>query len=60
MSPELAAMLIASLTDSVIRISAKHGNVSFEERKTEVISALKVLQPNADDLEKWLRDKDVV
>ena len=55
MTPQMIAMLIAAGTDAIIRISAKHDGVSFEEREAEVKAAIETLQPKADDLETWLR-----
>jgi len=57
MTPQMIAMLIAAGTDAIIRVSAKHDGVSFEERQAEVKAAIETLQPKADDLEMWLRDK---
>ena len=57
MTPQMIAMLIAAGTDAIIRVSAKHDGVSFEERQAEVKAAIETLQPKADDLEKWFRDK---
>ena len=51
MSPEIAAMLIASTTDAIIRIASKHENITYEEMKAKI----EVLQSKADDLEDWLR-----
>ena len=54
MTPELAAMLIASTTDAIIRVSAKYEGITYEEMKAKI----EVLQSKADDLENWLRGKD--
>ena len=58
MTPRMVAMLIAAGTDALIRVSARHDGVSFEERKAEVEAAIDKLQPKADDLEGWLRKGD--
>jgi len=51
MTPELIAMLIASITDIIIRVAAEHENISYEEMKAKV----EALQTKADDLEMELR-----
>ena len=57
MDPVLAAAVIASVTDSIIWLSAEKDGVSYEQRQLEVMKALEKLQPKADDLENWLRNK---
>ena len=54
MTPELAAMLIASTTDAIIRVSAKHEGMTYKEMKAKI----ETLQPKADELENWLREGD--
>jgi len=59
MDPTMIAMLIAAGTDAIIKISAQHDGVTYEEREAEVKVALEKLQPKADDLEDWLRDPEL-
>ena len=53
MDPMTAALLIGSVSDLIITLSARANGVSIEEMK-QMIDAL---QPKADELEAWLRGK---
>ena len=53
MAPMTAALLIGSVSDLIITLSARANGVSIEEMK-QMIDAL---QPKADELEAWLRGK---
>ena len=53
MDPMMAAFIIATTTDAIIKLAANQNGISEEEMKLKISA----LQPRADELEAWLRGK---
>jgi len=51
MDPMMAAFIIATTTDAIIKLAANQNGISEEKMKLKISA----LQPRADELEKWLR-----
>jgi len=55
MDPMMAGFIIATTTDAIIKLAATQNGITEEEMRLKISA----LQPRADELEAWLREKVV-